>query len=129
MSVTAIESWYRIFMPKKPLSVTLEASNLLWLRGRAVGRKKRSLSDALDEILTTARLGGTGGEAPRSVVGTIDITPDDPALERAGAAVRALFDESLSRPVLVRDEPARFGTAPGPSRARRQPSSPKARRG
>ncbi len=86
-------------MPKTPLSVTLDDANLLWLKGRAAGRKKRSLSDALDEILTEARRGGHGADAPRSVVGTIDIAIDDPNLEQADAAVRTLFDESSSRPV------------------------------
>jgi hypothetical protein len=47
-----------MFMPKQPLSVTLDRDNLLWLRGRADGRKRKSLSDALDEIITAARLGG-----------------------------------------------------------------------
>jgi hypothetical protein len=92
-----------MFMPKQPLSVTLDQSNLLWLRGRAAGRKKRSLSDALDEILTEARLGGKGGDPVRSVVGTVDIAGDDPALERADAAIRSLVDQSLSRPVVARE--------------------------
>jgi hypothetical protein len=92
-----------MFMPKIPLSVTLGDANLLWLRGRAAGRKKRSLSEALDEILTEARQGGTGADAPRSVMGTVDIADDDPRLDRADASVRSLFDESMSRPVLVRE--------------------------
>jgi hypothetical protein len=92
-----------MFMAKTALSVTLDESNLLWLKGRAAGRKKRSLSDALDEILTEARTGGRGGDQPRSVQGTIDIAADDPALERADAAIRSMFDESLSRPVMVRE--------------------------
>ena len=49
-----------MFMPKQPVSVTLDADNLLWLRARAVSRKRRSLSDALDEILTAARSGAHG---------------------------------------------------------------------
>ncbi len=85
-------------MPKTPLSVTLDELNLLWLRGRAAGRKKRSLSDALDEILTEARRGGRGGDAVRSVVGTVDIAGDDPTLARADAAVRSLVDNSLGVP-------------------------------
>lgn len=92
-------------MPKTPLSVTLDDANLLWLKGRATGRKRRSLSDALDEILTAARRGGAGGDVARSVVGTIDIAGEDPLLERADAAVWSIVDESLSRPILVRETP------------------------
>jgi hypothetical protein len=92
-----------MFMPKTPLSVTLDDANLLWLKGRAAGRKKRSLSEALDDILTEARRGGAGADAPRSVIGTVDIADDDPRLDRADASVRSLFDESMSRPVLVRE--------------------------
>jgi hypothetical protein len=92
-------------MPKTPLSVTLDDGNLLWLKGRATGRKKRSLSEALDEVLTEARRGGAGADVARSVVGTVDIAGDDPFLERADAAVRSLLDESLSRPILVRETP------------------------
>ena len=77
-----------MFMPKQPVSVTLEADNLLWLRARAASRKRRSLSDALDEILTAVRTGPHGVEASRSVVGTIDIAADDPGLLRADASIR-----------------------------------------
>jgi hypothetical protein len=92
-----------MFMPKKPLSVTLGDMNLLWLRGRAAGRKNRSLSEALDEILTEARTGGTGADTPRSVVGTIDVADDDPMLARADAALASMFDDSLGRPLLARE--------------------------
>jgi hypothetical protein len=92
-----------MFMPKKPLSDTLDQTNLLWLKGRAAGRKKRSLSDALDDILTQARQGGYGGDVPRSVVGTVDIAADDPGLDRADVALQSLFDESLTQPFLVRE--------------------------
>lgn len=102
-------------MPKQPLSVTLERDNLLWLRGRAAARKRKSLSDALDEILTAARLGGLASDAPRSVVGTVDIPPDDPDLERADEHVRALFAASLARPAVVRE------TGPGHGGARKRP--------
>ena len=89
-------------MPKQPVSVTLDQDNLLWLRGRMTGRKRRSLSDALDEVITAARLGGLGANEIRSVVGTIDIASDDPLLERADAYVRSEFERSLARPSLVR---------------------------
>jgi hypothetical protein len=99
-------------MPKSPLSVTLDDANLLWLKGRAAGCKRRSLSAALDDIVTQARTGGHGGDAPRSVVGTIDMADDDPALERADAAARAWFTGSLSRPFLAREaRPAPGGVA------------------
>ena len=110
-------------MPKKPLSVTLDEANLLWLKGRAASRKNRSLSDALDEILTAARHGGAGADAARSVVDTIDLAEDDPALDRADAALRAVFDDSFARPVLVREtpppRPAASGPAPRPRNLRR----------
>jgi hypothetical protein len=98
-----------MFMPKQALSVTLDEANLLWLRGRAARRKKRSLSDALDEILTAARQGGRGGDAPRSVVGTIDIAGDDPRLERVDEVTRGLFSDSMSRPFMVREKAPVYG--------------------
>ena len=109
-------------MPKKPLSVTLDEANLLWLKGRAAGRKKRSLSDALDEILTEARRGGRGGDRPRSVVGTVDIAEDDPGLERADSVLRLLVGESLNRPALARERA-------GPSAYAEPDRSRKPRRG
>src|SRR5262249_40012878 len=103
-------------------SVTLEESNLLWLKGRAAVRKKRSLSDALDEIVTAARRGGSGADAVRSVVDTIDIAPDDPGLERADDAIQAMFDASLMRPIVVREEAPRYA-----ARSARKPASRKRR--
>ena len=97
-----------MFMPKRPLSVTLEDDNVLWLRGRAASTKRRSLSDALDRVVTAARLGGQPGER-RSVVGTVDIAAADPSLDRADAAVRALYDVSVSRPSLVREPAPSYG--------------------
>ena len=94
-------------MPKQPLSVTLEKANLLWLRGRAARRKNRSLIDALDEVLTQARQGGRGSDAPRSVVGTVDIAPDDPALDKADELIRSLMADSLTRPILARERATR----------------------
>jgi len=97
-----------MFMPKAPISVTLETDNLLWLRGRAASAKRRSVSEALDDVITAARLGGQPGEV-RSVVGTVDIGADDPGLERADAVVRGLFEASVSRPSMVRETPSRYG--------------------
>jgi hypothetical protein len=89
-------------MAKKAVSLTLDEANLLWLRGRGYGRG--NLSAAVDDLITAARAGGLGVAAPtRSVVGTIDLPSDDPGLERADAAVRALFAESLARSLLVRE--------------------------
>ena len=95
-----------MFMPKQPLSVTLERDNLLWLRGRVAVGKQKSLSEALDQILTAARLGGHTADV-RSVVGTVDIAEDDPDLEKADEQVRAQFATSIARPVRVRERPPR----------------------
>jgi hypothetical protein len=99
-----------MFMAKEPVSVTLDRDNLLWLRGRMASSKRRSLSDALDEILTAARLGGQMAGAVRSVVGTVDIAADDPDLDRAESYVRGEFDASLARPLVVyEDRPVHGG--------------------
>ncbi|MCC7010013.1 MAG: hypothetical protein IT184_14495 [Acidobacteria bacterium] len=76
---------------------------MLWLKGRVASRKKRSLSDALDEIVTAARSGGRGGDQPRSVVGTVDIAADDSTLDRAKDVVRDLFTQSTHRPIVARE--------------------------
>jgi hypothetical protein len=86
-------------MPKAPVSVTLDVANLLWLRARAAGRKRRSLSEALDEIVTAARTGSVKVQPVRSIVGTIEFTDED--LEAADVYVRELFETSLSRPLTV----------------------------
>ena len=106
---------YRMFMPKQPLSVTLERDNLLWLRGRVAAGKRKSLSDALDEILTTARLGGHAADA-RTVVGTVDIAAGDPGLEQADQDVQELFAASPSRPTLARERSPRVAGRRKPSR-------------
>ena len=82
--------------------MTLDEQNLLWLRARGYGRG--NLSAAIDDLITAARSGRFGVPAViRSVVGSIDLPADDPALERADAAVRDLFAASLSRPMLARE--------------------------
>jgi hypothetical protein len=102
-------------MPKHAISLTLEADNLLWLRSRAAATKTRSLSRAVDELVTEARLAGRlPSEAMRSVVGTIDLGADDPGLDAADAYIRSLFDQSARQPVLVRE------TAPAPGRQTRK---------
>ncbi len=109
-------------MPKRAVSVTLDEDNLQWLRGRMARRKRRSLSDAIDEVLTNARTSGVL-EPIRSVVGTIAIDPDDSDLERAGAYVRSLFEESLGRPLVAHEDVARYDARPKQARKPRTQKS------
>ena len=105
-------------MPKKPLSVTLESANLVWLRGRAAATGRRSVSDLLDALVTEARLAGRAADAPsRSVVGTVDIAADDPDLARADDEIGRLFAQSLSRPILVREPRVEYERSGGPTQA------------
>jgi len=90
-------------MPKRPISVTLQSENLTWLRGKARVSGARSVSNVLDRLVTEARTRGGSGQV-RSAVGTIDIDPSDPLLERADEAIRALFEESLARPFPGQEE-------------------------
>jgi hypothetical protein len=108
-----------MFMAKRALSVTLDEDNLLWLKGRAAGGRRRSLSDTIDEIVTAARTGGHGASASRSVAGTVDIADVDPALETADEYVRSTFAASLGRPVIVREARATFGRPPARPRPRK----------
>jgi len=106
-------------MPKVPISVTLDADNVRWLQGQAVATRTRGISETLDRLVTGARLGGrVRGESVRSVVGTVDIHPDDPALERADHDLRELFDASMPRPVAAPE--GRPETGPGRPPGRRQ---------
>ena len=77
-------------MSKQPISVTLERDNVTWLKARVDAAGFRSVSELLDRLVSAARSGGAL-TPPRSVVGTIDLDPSDPSLERAERAVRALF--------------------------------------
>ena len=88
-------------MSKHAISVTLDADNVTWLKGRA-GAAGSGVSDLLNRIVTTARTSRHGGPS-RSVVGTIDIDPADPELAGADEAVRAVFEQSLRRPLLIRE--------------------------
>jgi hypothetical protein len=115
-----------MFMPKKPVSVTLDVDNLLWLKGQATSGKRRSLSDTIDALLTAARTGARGATASRSVVGTVDIADDDPGLDQADAFVRKELETSLRRGPTARESRAaygsrRFTTAPRKSVTRRKP--------
>jgi hypothetical protein len=105
-----------MFMSKEPVSVTLDRDNLVWLRGRAARTKRRSLSDTLDEIVTAARLGGSASGVIRSVVGTVDIAADDPALERADQYIREQVEASLSRPLTGHEERPSYGKRKKPQR-------------
>lgn len=96
--------------------MTLESDNVMWLKGRA-GAEHESVSELLDQIVTAARQGRCSGPA-RSVVGTIDIDTSDPLLERADVTVRAAFDASLGRPVMVRERAKRSASRPRKGRKR-----------
>lgn len=104
-----------MFMPKKPISVTLDEGNLLWLHGRAASTKRRSLSEALDALITAARTGGVGADAVRSVLGTVDIAEDDPDLQFADGYITAAFTASLDRPFIARERPPAGGRKTGAS--------------
>ncbi len=80
-------------MSKQAISVTLEADNLTWLRGRARA-STRSVSETLDRLIVSVRKGGGAAEA-RSVAGSIAIGADDPRLLSADAALRSLFASRL----------------------------------
>jgi hypothetical protein len=98
-----------MFMPKKPLSVTLDESNLVWLRGLAARSGARSISETLDRLVTSARESGApAAKVARSVVGTIDVPVTDAALDHADDALRDLFARSLSRPLLVKERRVSF---------------------
>ena len=135
---------YAVNMPKRAISLTLDEANLLWLRAQATQAKSRSLSDTLDRLITQARTAGLG--APRvvhSVAGTIDLDARDDRLDAARGSVRALFDESLARPLLVMEASPAFAPgspafAPGastppaasaPAPARRRERATRSRRG
>jgi hypothetical protein len=85
-------------MPKQAISVTLDIDNLTWLKGRAGAAGLRSVSELMDQLVTAARQAGRVGPS-RSVAGTIDIDASDPRLDGADAAVRALFETSIGRPL------------------------------
>ncbi len=91
-------------MSKKAVSVTLDAANVLWLKGRA-RMSGGNVSDALDKLITNARQGRAGHVAgATSVVGMVDLG-DDPDLLKADAAVREWFEEYLSKPFEVNEDP------------------------
>ncbi len=106
-------------MPKKAVSLTLDESNLLWLKGR--GYSHGNLSAAVDDLITAARAGQLGvPAAARSVVGTIDLAADDPRLERADSVVRDLVAASLARPLQVSETRASYEPVRRVKRSRRR---------
>ena len=96
-------------MAKQAISVTLEADNLTWLKGRAGAPGVRSVSELLDQLVSAARASGQVGPS-RSVVGTIDIDASDPWLEGAANDIRALYDMSLARPLMVKETSPVYGS-------------------
>ena len=95
---------------RRPVSVTIDEDNLLWLKAQAAATAKGSVSAILDRLVGEARAQGrTGAAAIRSVAGTIDLPADDPDLEEASAYVRLMFDTSLSRPLAVKERPPARG--------------------
>jgi hypothetical protein len=98
-------------MNKQAVSVTLGPDNLMWLRGRAKATGVRSISELLDQLVTSARRHGQG-RPRRSVVGAIAIDRGDPELLQADAALRALFDESVARPFAVHESAATYSSSP-----------------
>ena len=97
-------------MTKQAISVTLDADNIRWLKGRAVASGARSVSDLLDQLVTAARRTGSAGPS-RSVVGTVTADPSDPDLEHADAYVRTLFARSIGRPSMIRERRAVYGSS------------------
>src|SRR5258707_1505 len=94
---------------KRAISVTIAEDNLLWLKGQAGASASGSVSEVLDRLGGEARTAGrTDAAAIRSVVGTIDLPPDDEDLIGADASVRAVFEKSLGRPMQVRERPPAY---------------------
>ena len=95
-------------MGKQAISVTLDTDNLVWLKARVGATGVRSVSELIDQLVAEARTAGPAGPV-RSVVGTIDIDAGDPLLEQADSAVRALFDISVRRPMMVKESTPTYG--------------------
>jgi hypothetical protein len=107
-------------MSKKAVSVTLRPDNLLWLRARVKASGIRSLSEALDGIITDARAGiGASAAEVRSVVGNARIPTSEKALSEAGAQVAALFRKSVRRKESVSPRGRRDQGRPAASRHKR----------
>jgi hypothetical protein len=91
---------------KRAISVTIGEDNLLWLKGQAGASAAGSVSAVIDRLVREARTGGrTDAGAIRSVIGSVDLPPDDEDLAGADAYVRDLFERSLARPMHARERP------------------------
>jgi hypothetical protein len=104
-------------MPKQAISVTLEADNLTWLKGRVGATGLRSVSQLLDRLVSDARTHGGAGPS-RSVVGTVATSAADPMLDGADAAVRALFAAAAERAPRVSERRASYRARPARKRRR-----------
>jgi hypothetical protein len=107
-------------MAKTAISLTIEQTNLIWLKGRARVVAGGSLSAAVDQLITEARAGRLGqSDPPRSVIGTIDL-PDDRALLAGTDAMMGLFTNSLARPIFVHESlPGYRASKPAAKKKRR----------
>jgi hypothetical protein len=108
-------------MHKQAISVTLETDNLAWVRGRALASGRLSVSEMLDRLIEGARTGGAGsGPGGQSVVGTVEVAPEDPELLTADEAIRALLAQSVARSAraIVRARAARAVRRPGAKAAK-----------
>ncbi len=93
---------------RKAISITLDEANIVWLKGQAGASSKGSVSNVLDRLVTQARQDGHADPAAiRSVAGTIDLPDDDADLDGADAYVQSVFDRSLRRPAILKEEPRR----------------------
>ena len=81
-------------MSKTAISVTLSADNLLWLKARTLATGIRSMSAALDGLLTAER---RASGPVTSVVGFVSFPEGEEGLRRGAEEIRALFDRSLSK--------------------------------
>ena len=94
---------YSMNMSRKPLSVTLQADNITWLKARARALGTRGVSELLDRLVSDARAQSPRGEV-KSVIGTVDLDPADPLLMGADEVLRALVDASIARPAVVKEQ-------------------------
>ena len=92
-------------MPRRPLSVTLDSDNLLWLRAQA--GPYRSISRIVDGLVGEARASGRHrAQTARSVVGTVNLSGFDPvATDRE---IRSLFDGTSGGAAAVHETHARY---------------------
>lgn len=98
---------------KKAISFTIEAQNVLWLKGQAGRGQGQTASAIVDRLVTEARLAGRSSPASvRSVCGTIDLPDGDPDLVAADSYIAELFERSVRRPAVVKESTHRYRKAP-----------------